>query len=150
MERKYYRVNYYSKGLDVKDIKRIIARLQEKFPDVKKRWVKAFGDDFENGYKKLVTTGIFLNDDHVDEYMQNIREEFENVNKIFTSNGYDPLFNDIKMLYKSWQFRDKLIEYLPESVLNAEFGCMTFEEHVSPLVSDKSKQHEQEGPTPNS
>jgi len=58
------------------------------------------------------------------------REELVNINEMMIEGGRAPLFPHPEKIKESWNIRDHLMEYLPEEVLNKEFGCESYKKYT--------------------
>lgn len=134
MDRKikyFYRVEYLIKDLDCTVQRKILFRLKEDFPDCLKKWVIRGNDDYENSYENdpgmqclFLTKDIYIN--HINGYCQ----KFEEINAIMMEHNRKPLFPHPHLALESWNVRDRLIEILPEDVLNEEYNCTSFDDYV--------------------
>ena len=142
MEKYRFRVEYLIKGMHPRQQREILGRLRKNFPDIYKRWLSIFKDDYKNGYDSLRATGLFYDNKSIDSFLEEVIIVFDEINEIMINNNYKPLFDNTSKPYYSWQQRDYLIEFLPEQILNEEFGCKTFDDFVAPKLEEPTSENE--------
>ncbi len=128
-EKKKYLIDYYIKDLHPDEQRGISGDLKEKFTSYHKKYI----NDIKNDYKNVLENCAFDNKEDIKEFLQEVVNLFIAINERMIKNGRFPLFKDPYNLLESMEWRDKLLEYLPESECNKIVGCKSYKEHY-PLV----------------
>lgn len=136
MEKNRFRVEYYIKGMHPTKQRAVLFKLRKNFPDIYFRWLGFFKDDYEHVYEIMTHTGFFYDKDSVDSFLKECTDLFVEINDIMIESKYKPLFEHVDLLYHSWEQRNRLLEFLPESALNEEFGCESFYDYDPPKLGN--------------
>lgn len=140
---KLFRVEYYLKGMKISAQKIIMNKLNNGFSDFYRDFVEIFNDNMDGkGYNRMYDTMIFRNKEDVDEFISSRVEYLEIINKLMTDNERNPLFPEPTKLVESWKLRDRLMEFLPEEVLNQEFNCESFKAFQPINIMGEHKQED--------
>jgi hypothetical protein len=138
-EKKKYLIEYYTKGINVDEEREVIGAILDNFNPRQKNIIEIA----EKDYEKLVKVGLFRNVDYIHQYLQDIANRFEEINKRMIKNERYPLFPNSNDLKASMEWRDKLATFMPESECNKIVGCKSYKEHY-PLVYKQMTQGSEE------
>jgi len=139
METYRHIIDYYIKDLHPDEQRGICGDLKEKFTSYHKKYI----NDIKNDYKNVLENCAFDNKEDIKEFLQEVVNLFIAINERMIKNGRFPLFKDPYNLLESMEWRDKLLEYLPESECNKIVGCKSYKEHY-PLVYKQMTQGSEE------
>ena len=140
MEEKFKLIDYYIKNLDPDEQRGVTGDLRDKFNYMERKYIL----DIRNDYKNVLKKGLFKTVQDIESFLQGSADKFISINERMMKNERYPLFEDPYNLLQSMEWRDKLLEYMPESECNKIVGCKSFDDYEPPVYKKKMIQDSQE------
>ena len=125
MEKRFQLIDYYIKDLDPDEQRGIAGDLRDKFNYMERDYIL----DIKYDYKNVLKNILFKSVQDIELFLQGSADKFISINNRMIKNGRPPLFKDPYNLLESMEWRDKLLEYMPESECNKIVGCASFDDY---------------------
>lgn len=126
--------DFYLKGLNHKLKFAIWQYINREITNRDRKYILDKKNNYANVYSELWT--LVKNEDDMNKFIARRKPDFEKINAAMESAGRKPLFVITDDLVEAMEFRDFLLQFLPEEECCKILGCKSFDDFQPPMLEN--------------